>query len=114
MTSATPWLGTKRVAFVPLFRSNAAPPDQIPPNWENVILNRILFNPRPETNGADRSLSAWLQAVSLRRADIEPLVLPMQTIARQHVLPWDLDGIPWEGVTLGQFLAIKVCRLHSL
>jgi hypothetical protein len=104
MTSATPWLGTKRVAFVPLFRSNAAPPDQIPPNWENVILNRVLFNPRPEANGADRSLSAWLQAVSLRRADIEPLVLPMQTIARQNVLPWDLDGIPWEGITLGQFL----------
>jgi len=104
MTSATPWFGTKRVAFVPLFRSNAVPPDQIPPNWENVILNRVLFNPRPEANGADRSLSAWLQAVSLRRADIEPLVLPMQTIARQNVLPWDLDGIPWQGETLGQFL----------
>ena len=26
-TSAKPWLGRKRVAFVPLFRSNAAPPD---------------------------------------------------------------------------------------
>jgi hypothetical protein len=34
MTFSTPWLGPKRVAFVPLFRSNAAPPDQIPPDWE--------------------------------------------------------------------------------
>jgi hypothetical protein len=33
MTFSTPWLGSKRVAFVPLFRSNAAPPDQIPPDW---------------------------------------------------------------------------------
>jgi hypothetical protein len=26
-TFSIPWLGRKRVAFVPLFRSNAAPPD---------------------------------------------------------------------------------------
>lgn len=104
MTFSTPWLGRKRVAFVPLFRSNAIPPDQIPTNWENVILRRVTYNPRPEANGADRSLRAWLRAVSSGRADIDPLVLPMQTIDKQGVLPWDLDGIPWEGVTLGQFL----------
>jgi hypothetical protein len=28
----------------------------------------------------------------------------MQTIDRQVVLPWDLNRIPWEGVTLGEFL----------
>jgi hypothetical protein len=99
-----PWLGTKRVAFVPLFRSNAIPPDQIPPDWENVIRTRVLFNPRPEANGADRSLRAWLYAVSVRRADIDPLVLPMQTIDSQIVLPWDLDGRPWQGTTLGNWL----------
>lgn len=99
-----PWLGTKRVAFVPLFRSNAHPPDQIPPDWENVIRTRVLFNPRPEANGADRSLRAWLYNVSVRRADIDPLVLPMQTIDRQVVMPWDLDGIPWQGTTLGDWL----------
>lgn len=64
----------------------------------------MLFNPRPEASGADRSLRAWLRAVSGGRADIDPLVLPMQTIDRQVVLPWDLDRIPWEGVTLGEFL----------
>jgi hypothetical protein len=112
MTSATPWHGTKRVAFVPLYRSNAAPPDEIPPNWENVILNRVINNPRPEANGADRSLRAWLHYVSWGRADIDPLVLPMQTIDRQNVLPGDLDGIPCEqvagitceGVTFGEYL----------
>lgn len=104
MTSATPWLGSKRIAFVPLFRSNAAPPDQIPPNWENVILNRIINDPRPEVKGADRSIRAWLRAVSWGRADIDPVILPMQTIDRQNVLPGDLDGIPWNGETLGSHL----------
>ena len=32
MTFSIPWLGRKRVAFVPLFRSRAALPDQIPPD----------------------------------------------------------------------------------
>jgi len=92
MTSATPWLGTKRVAFVPLFRSNAAPPDQIPPDWENLILRRVMNDPRPEVNGADRSLRAWLRNVSWGRADIDPLVLPMQTINKQEVAPTELEG----------------------
>ena len=72
MTFSTPWLGRKRVAFVPLFRSNAAPPDQIPPDWENAILGRVVFDPRVEANGADRSLRAWLRAVSSGLADIDP------------------------------------------
>ena len=87
MTFSTPWLGRKRVAFVPLFRSWAAPPDQIPPDWEAAILRRVLFDPRPEANGADRSLRAWLRAVSSGLADIEPTVLPMQTIDKHDVRP---------------------------
>ncbi len=92
MTSATPWLGTKRVAFVPLYRTVAAPPDQIPPDWEQAILARVLYNPRPEANGADRSLRAWLRAASSGRADIDPVVVPMQTIDRQVVEADDLEG----------------------
>lgn len=98
MTSATPWLGRKRVAFVPLFRSNAAPPDQIPPNWENTILRRVVYDPRPEANGADRSLRAWLRAVSSGLADIDPMVLPMQTINKIAVAATELEG------TLGERL----------
>jgi hypothetical protein len=92
MASSTPWLGPKRVAFVPLFRSNAAPPDQIPPNWEDAILRRVTNDPRPQANGADRSLRAWLRAASSGLADIDPTVLPMQTIARQNVEADDLEG----------------------
>ena len=92
MTSATPWLGRKRVAFVPLFRSHAAPPDQIPPDWESVILRRVVYDPRREANGADRSLRAWLRAASSGSADIDPWVLPMQTIDKQVVAPSELEG----------------------
>ena len=91
MTFSTPWLGPKRVAFVPLFRSNAAPPDQIPPHWEDAILRRVIDDPRPQANGADRSLRAWLRAASSGLADIDPTVLPMQTIARQNVEADDLE-----------------------
>jgi hypothetical protein len=92
MPFSTPWLGRKRVAFVPLFRSHAAPPDQIPPDWENVILRRVVYDPRREANGADRSLRAWLRAVSSGLADIDPLVLSMQTIDKQVVEADELEG----------------------
>ena len=92
MTFSTPWLGRKRVAFVPLFRTVAAPPDQIPPDWENTILRRVVYDPRREANGADRSLRAWLRAASSGLADIDPLVLPMQTIDKQGVEANELEG----------------------
>lgn len=92
MTFATPWLGRKRVAFVPLFRSRAAPPDQIPADWETVILRRVTYDPRREANGADRSLRAWLRAASSGLADIDPFVMAMQTIDKQAVAADELES----------------------
>ena len=92
MTSAKPWIGRKRVAFVPLFRSHAAPPDQIPADWENAIFRRVVYDPRREANGADRSLRAWLRAASSGLADIDPSVLPMQTIDKQVVEATELES----------------------
>ena len=76
----------------PCFAPNAAPPDQIPPDWENVILRRVVYDPRREANGADRSLRAWLRAASSGLADIDPIVLPMQTIDKQVVEADELEG----------------------
>jgi len=45
MTFSIPWRGTKKIAFVPLYRTNARPPDVIPADWENVILNRVINVP---------------------------------------------------------------------
>ena len=78
------WIGRKRVAFIPTFRPRAIPPDVIPPDWANLILRRVLFDPEPKT-GADRSFRAWLQRASSGRADIDPTVQAMQTIDRQDV-----------------------------
>src|SRR6185436_16264297 len=55
------WIGKKKIAFVPVFRPNAHPPDQIPTDWEKQILQRVLFDPNP-TTGGDRSLRAYIHA----------------------------------------------------
>jgi len=86
------WIGRKRVAFIPLYRTRAIPPDQIPPDWSNLILSRVLFDPDPQLSGADGSLRAWVRAASSGRADIDPVILPMQTIDRQDVLPDALES----------------------
>jgi hypothetical protein len=92
MTFSRPWLGRKRIAFIPMFRSNAAPPDVIPSDWEDAIRRRVVYDPRPEANGADRSLRAWLRAVSSGQADIDPIVMPMETINKQDVPAAELEG----------------------
>jgi len=85
------WIGRKKLAFVPLYRTNAHPPDMIPTDWANVILRRVLFDPDPTTK-ADNSLRAFIHAASSGRADLDVVVLPMQTIDQQDVLPWALDA----------------------
>jgi hypothetical protein len=47
------WIGRKKLAFVPLHRPNAHPPDNpVPQDWPNEILRRVLFD--PDSTGADR------------------------------------------------------------
>jgi hypothetical protein len=46
-----PWIGTKRIAFIPVYRSHAFPPDQIPLDWSDRITLRAIFEPEPTTGG---------------------------------------------------------------
>jgi hypothetical protein len=87
------WLGRKRLAFIPLHRPNAHPPDEpITTDWPNDILRRALFDPDPRT-GADRSLRAYIHAASSGQADLDPVVpLPMQVLDQQDVPPDALEG----------------------
>ena len=85
------WIGRKKLAFVPLFRPNAHPPDQIPTDWENQILRRVLFDPNP-TTGADRSLRAYIHAASSGRADLDAVVMPRESVNRQEVPVAFLEG----------------------
>lgn len=80
------WIGTKRVAFLPLRRAHAVPPDNpSPSDWPAAIRRRVLDD--PDASGRDQSLRAYLQACSSWRADIDPTVLPERTIDRQDVPP---------------------------
>jgi PASTA domain len=85
------WIGRKNLAFVPLYRPNAHPPDQIPPAWPDQILRRALFDPDPNT-GADRSLRAYIHTASSGVADLNAVVMPMQVFDAQDVPPNALEG----------------------
>jgi hypothetical protein len=39
-----PWVERKKIAFVPVYRPRAAP-NQIPPDWGNLILSRVVYDP---------------------------------------------------------------------
>jgi hypothetical protein len=85
------WIGRKKLAFVPLFRPNAHPPDQIPPSWPDLIMRRATFDPDPTTH-ADRSLRAFIRTASSGLADLEAVVMPMATVDQQDVPPGILEG----------------------
>lgn len=84
------WIGRKKLAFVPLSRPNAHPPDQIPADWENLILQRALFD--PDAKGADRSLRAYIHAASSGRADLDAVVQPRHSVDQQDVPPGILES----------------------
>lgn len=86
------WIGRKRVAFVPVFRSRNQPPDIVPPDFAQQILTKVLFNPSAQRGGADFSLRGWLRAASSGRADIDPAVMPMQTSNAIDTSPTEFEG----------------------
>jgi len=54
----------QRVAFVPVHRSNAHPPDQaVPADWAADILARGLYDPNAAL-GTDRSLRIYIHTAS--------------------------------------------------
>jgi negative regulator of replication initiation len=85
-----PWTGRKKIAFVPLSRPNAHPPDAIPPDWENDILRRVLCD--PDSTGRDRSLRAFIHTVSSGVADLDAIVTERHSIDLQDVPASVLEG----------------------
>jgi hypothetical protein len=89
-----PWIGRKKIAFVPVYRPNVPPPDPpdvIPVDWNSDILRRVLSDP-DKTSGADRSLRAYIHAASSGRADLDAVVMPMVTIDQKDVPVDALEG----------------------
>ena len=82
------WIGRKKIAFLPVHRSNAHPPDEpVPADWPGDILRRVLFDPIPAPTGPDRSLRTYIHTASSGRADLDAVVLPMQVLDQQDVPP---------------------------
>jgi len=108
-----PWIGRKKIAFIPLYRPNAHPPDQIPPDWPGAILRRVFFDPDPKT-GVDRSLRAYIMAASSGRADLDGVVLPMQTVDQQDVPPNILEGAMGAQLRAQHFDAACIVMLGGL
>ena len=86
------WNGLRRVAFVPVHRSNAHPPDQpVPADWAADILARVLYDPNAAL-GIDRSLRTYIHTASSGRADLDAVLMPMMTIDQQDVPPDQYEG----------------------
>ena len=87
-----PWLGRKNIAFIPLHRPNAHPPDDpIPADWPAEILRRVYYDPNAFPNLPDRSLRTYIHRVSSGLADLDATVLPMEILDQQDVPPDALE-----------------------
>lgn len=71
-----PWLGTARVAVVPVLDADidVNPPD----DFREQVERRIFYDPHP-TTGVDRSLRRYIHTVSYGRATLDARVFPAQT-----------------------------------
>ena len=81
------WLGTKRVAFLPVSRpSFDSPGSPQGTDWQKQIENRIYYWPDAQ-RGVDVSLRTYLHTISQGRADIEGEVQDVYTLDRKDVPP---------------------------
>jgi hypothetical protein len=81
------WLGTKRIAFLPVSRpSFDLPGSLVGAAWQQQIQSRIYYWP-DALRGVDVSLRNYIQTISQGRADIEGVVQEMYTLDRRDVPP---------------------------
>ncbi len=85
-----PWLGTRRVVFVPLDRGQYNE-FVVPPDWKRSIEARVYYDPIP-TSGIDASLRTFILTMSQGRADIVADVAdPIVLVKPGDVAPTDPD-----------------------
>ncbi len=69
-----PWLGTRRIAFIPTLDRNV---DANPPaDFVQEVERRVFYDPDPAT-GVDRSLRNYIHTVSYGKAALEAHVFPL-------------------------------------
>src|SRR5687768_587069 len=83
------WIGSREVAFVLADvrgLEQAIPPP--PADWGEQARRRIFFDP-DATSGVDRSLRAYIRAVSYGTARLTGEVYG------PYIVPWDAGGCAW-------------------
>ena len=85
------WLGRKKLAFIPLSRTNAQPPDVIPTDWAEQIMRRVFLDRDPST-GIDLSVRAYIHTVSSGLADLDAVVLDPELVTGQDIPPDVLEA----------------------
>jgi hypothetical protein len=81
------WLGSKKLAFIPVARPRI---DAIPPDWIDQIQRRLFFDPdqsssAPMVKGRDVSLRTYIHATSSGRASFDAQVLPIVQVDKVDV-----------------------------
>lgn len=72
------WVGSQSVAYIPTIPINDGRFNAPPPNFKEVVEQRLLYDPDP--NGLDRSLCSYIFKVSNGRASLEPTVFAPVTV----------------------------------
>ena len=86
-----PWLGSRKVAFVPVLDANI---DTNPPvDFRDQVFQRVFFDPDPATN-IDRSLQRYIQSISYGRAILAPSVLNVVTSPDADTVGAGLRSLP--------------------
>jgi hypothetical protein len=132
---SVPWLGVQKIAVVPTFNTQFDGP--APPDWDYLVMRRVLYDPDPVT-GADRSLRAYINALSYGQAVLNAQLFPhafsegpsvmeaaWQSLPSGHDCPYVLCVIPWadgdanrigyfEGVGQNGVLAVARVAMYDI
>jgi hypothetical protein len=103
---AHPWVGIQKLAVVPTLNTQFDPPLTSVDDFANIVMRRVLYDPHPST-GADRSLRAYISAISYGQALLEAKLFPYafsngfgvveaawQSLPPNHGFPYVLCVIP--------------------
>ena len=85
-----PWSGGRQIAFVPV--SNSQVDGVLPDNFSQEVAKRAFFD--PDATGLDRSLQAYIRAVSSGWAHIDGQVLPAVVSNGTDVTRAAIDSLP--------------------
>jgi hypothetical protein len=86
-----PWLGTRRVAFIPVINRQV---DQTPPlDFAAQVERRVFYDPDPQT-GVDRGLRTYIHTISYGKAGLDARVFPMAVSPDADTVGVGLRSLP--------------------